>query len=308
MADRPNNFGEVLLKAIGSTAEEAPSIFNNARTRKKAESLQMLNAMMQFQDAQREDQQLKMQQAQQQQQMAESNLRQQELQQRIQQNALEYEEKMAEHTMPMPLWLQKKREEEDKRKRLLAKQQLEDQLKLYQQYNMTKTGTSNLPKPPAGATSQQLSAAKAMDTALQGELSGARTAIAAQSGAKSPADLGALAQPADFNIFNLLTGQSGVNASDSANFAEYNRTFTSPFIDSTRNALETSHPDLYNIAAPILNGGETKRVSSIAPTKLIIGGKEYDAPKSRAEIEKIKKSKPNLYGILIHWADSVELK
>lgn len=76
MADRPNNFGEVLLKAIGSTAEEAPSIFNNARTRKRAESLQMLNAMMQFQDAQREDQQLKMQQAQQQQQaqVAQANL------------------------------------------------------------------------------------------------------------------------------------------------------------------------------------------------------------------------------------------
>ena len=261
MADRPNNFGEVLLKAIGSTAEEAPSIFNNAQTRKKAEALHLFDAMLKLQDSQREDQQMQMQRTTQAQQMAESNLRQQELQQRIQQNALEYEEKMAEHTMPMPLWLQKKREEEDKRERLLARQKLEDQLKLYQQYNMTKTGTSNLPKPPAGLAGQQLAAAKAMDAALQGELANARTAIAAQSGAKSPADLGALALPADFNIFNMLTGQSGTNASDSANFAEYNRTFTPPFIDSTRGALETSHPDLYKIAAPLLSGTAPKTIA-----------------------------------------------
>lgn len=254
MADRPNNFGEVLLKAIGSTAEEAPSIFNNARTRKKAESLQMLNAMMQFQDAQREDQQLKMQQAQAQQQaqVAQANMA-----------YIQAETAKLQYEMSQPYrdWVDEQARKADERKRLLARQQLEDQLKLYQQYNMTKTGASNLPKPPAGLAGQQLSAAKAMDAALQGELSKARAAIAAQSGAKSPADLGALAQPADFNIFNLLTGQTGVNAQDSANFAEYNRTFTSPFIDSTRAALETSHPDLYNIAAPLLNGGAKQTIA-----------------------------------------------
>lgn len=260
MADKPNNFGEVLFKALGNTVEGAPSIFNDAKLRKKAESMQMLDAILKLQDANTQGQRMRMAQEEQATQQKTAALNQQWLTAQI----LEKQQELAD---PFPEWKKKKIAYEEQIKTDNAIRQANATLKYAIDLGRTKSGGL-----PGGANiggikpSLMLSAANQLDNALTGELKNARTLAAAQAGAKSPGELGAMAQAPDFNIFNLLTGQTGANPEDSANFSQYQRTFTPPFIDSTRQALAQSHPDLYNIATSILQGGTmTSPPKTIAP-------------------------------------------
>lgn len=144
MADRPNNFGEVLLKSIGSTAEEAPSIFNDAKTRKKAEALQMFHAMLQLQEARQNESQLKMQAAQQQQQaqVAQANMAH-----------INAETAKLQYEMSQPYrdWTKEKEREMEILKTNENIRQQKALIDYYQQKGLTSTGNT-----PSGGGGQQL--------------------------------------------------------------------------------------------------------------------------------------------------------
>jgi hypothetical protein len=131
MADRPNNFGEVLFKALGNTAKEAPSIFDNAATRKKAEALHLFDAILKLQDAEREKQQLTMAQQQQETQMKTAAMNQQLLTTQL----LKLQQEIAD---PFPQW------EKDKIKALQMAQAEADLWKWQQQVKMAKDMGVNL--------------------------------------------------------------------------------------------------------------------------------------------------------------------